>query len=427
MKKTLFIIAFAIVFVAVVPSKVEAGCLLFCKKKKVTEVTKIVIGSNVNSPNSTVVNNNTASAYVDKNTTSYDYDDYSRTLGASCYSNPTTGDVGDTIYWSASVYGGNGDYNISWSGTNGLDGDGSRITKRYNSPGTKNASIKVRSGNQTITRNCNSVVIYDYDNRYNDNNDYYYNYNDDYYRNTPLLVSCSVNTNFAQVGSSVTWQSYVSGGNGNYRYTWDGSDYLRGTSRNVSVSYNSNGLKTASVTVRSDGQTVTQSCSNSVNIGTSNNQYNNNQFNNSNSGLQTACYPDKTTARIGTPVTWYAEAVGGSGNYTYTWSGTDALYGSQASTLKTYGSAGTKVGSVTITASNGQSTVQSCSGSVYIQGDTVTSTSKVSVNDNNSNNGALTAASLFSLSNVPWGWVVVLVIMLLVATIIYLVINKNKI
>lgn len=420
MKKTLFLIAFAIVFVAIVPSKVEAGCLVFCKKKKVTEVTKIVIGSNVNSPNSTVVNNTGTPVVVANHTPSYDYDNDYRTLGASCYSNPTTGDVGDTIHWRASVYGGNGDYNVTWSGTNGLDGDGTSITKRYNSPGTKNASIRVRSGSQTLTRNCNSVIIYDYDNRYNDRDDDYYDYDDDYYRNRPLLVSCSVNSTFAQIGSSVTWQTYVSGGNGSYRYTWDGSDYLRGSSRNVSVSYNSNGVKTASVTVRSDGQSVTQSCSNSITVGTANNQSNNN------SGLQTACYPDKTTARIGTPVTWYAEAVGGSGNYTYAWSGSDALYGSQASTIKTYGSAGTKVGSVTITASNGQSTVQSCSGSVYIQGDTVVRAAPANT-DNNSNNGALTAASLFSLSNVPWGWVVVLVIMLLVATIIYLVINKNKI
>ena len=42
------------------------------------------------------------------------------------------------------------------------------------------------------------------------------------------------------------------------------------------------------------------------------------------------------------------------------------------------------------------------------------------------NGNALSAASLFSLANIPWGWVSILVILLLFATVLYLIFNKSK-
>jgi hypothetical protein len=83
----------------------------------------------------------------------------------------------------------------------------------------------------------------------------------------PLQVSCSANTTFVQNGTSITWTAYASGGTGSYNYTWSGTDNLYGFSRSLFYNYTNPGQKTASVTVSSNGQTITQNCSNSVNVG----------------------------------------------------------------------------------------------------------------------------------------------------------------
>ena len=42
-------------------------------------------------------------------------------------------------------------------------------------------------------------------------------------------------------------------------------------------------------------------------------------------------------------------------------------------------------------------------------------------------NNAQSASSVFSLSNVPWGWVAVIIILVLFATVMYLLFNRPKI
>lgn len=227
------------------------------------------VNSNINSPGANVVTGPIVNPnpVVVVTTPNYNYDnDYNNTypLGANCYPTTTWAEVGETVIWRASVSGGNQNYHVTWSGTNGLDGNGTSISKRYNSEGTKNASIVVRSGNQTISRNCGSLEVND-DRNYDYN--YNYDYDNDYYDNRSLSVSCSVNTSFAPVGTRVTWRAYASGGNGSYRYTWYGTDDLRGTSREIETSYNAPGTKTAYVVVKSGSRTITEYCSNSVTVG----------------------------------------------------------------------------------------------------------------------------------------------------------------
>ena len=376
-----------------------------------------------NSNNITNSNVNSNVNTYNGGTPTYNYDnDYNNNspLGVSCYSTPTSASVGDTVIWRASPYGGNGNYNISWSGTNGLSGNGTSVSKRYNSDGTKNASVTVISGNKSISRNCNnSVDIYDYD---NDNYDNDYDYDDDY--DSSLSVSCSADTTFAPAGSRVTWRAYVSGGNGNYRYDWDGDENLNGSSKSETIIYDNSGTKRASVEVRSGSRTVTRSCSNYVTVGTQNN-YN---YNANTSAFQIACYPDKTSARIGAPVTWSVEAVGGSGNYSYSWIGTNGLSGNSYSVMTTYGSAGTKSATVTVTDANGKTASQSCGSTVYVSNPSTggTTVKPVTNGDDDSSND-YSAAALFSLKNIPWGWVIVLVFLILFGTIVYLIATRNRI
>ena len=176
----------------------------------------------------------------------------------------------------------------------------------------------------------------------------------------------------------------------------------------------------------SNGQSVTAQCTNTVTIG---NGYNTTE--NTNGGLTVGCAADVATARIGQPVTWSVEAVGGNGNYTYAWSGTDGLAGSQTSVATTYESTGSKQAVVIVTSSSGQTASKSCTPiSVIGNGGGAgngSGNTTVTPSNPNTNNSGLSAASLFSLANIPWGWVAVLIILVLFGTVMYMLFNKNKI
>ncbi len=297
------------------------------------------------------------------NTPNYpSYNNQYSPLGVSCYSTPSSGNVGDTISWRTSTYGGNGNYYITWSGSEGLSGYGSSIIKTYYSSGSKYASVTVTSNGQTITQNCNNVEIYGYDNNYYNtpnyptyNYPYPYNYNYSYNYNSPLSVTCSANLTFAPIETNVAWTAYITGGNGYYTYNWSGTDYLYGSGNSINVIYHSGGPKTASVTVYSGNQTITRICSNSVLIGVPNQNYGN-------------TYSNYTPPPV--PVVKYVNT--------------------------------TKV--------------ESTDKNTTIKKD------ETKTDQNN-----LKATSLFSLQNVPWGWVLVLVILVLLTIVFYLIFNRNKI
>lgn len=461
--KTIIILILAVLFA--IPSYAKAdfdfgrlidpACFFACRDDdRVTSVTNSYnTNSNINSNNVTVssptgtTNITTSRSEANKPSQSsiddyYNYNNnYNSPLSVSCYSTPSSANIDDNVRWIASVSGGRGNYSYSWSGTDGLSSSGPYVNKVYRRTGSKNATVTVTSGNQTVSQSCsNSVFIYDdYRNDYYDD---YYRYND-YYRNnynynynfTPLYVSCYADRTVASTGTTINWTANVSGGNGIYSYSWYGTDILRGYNRVNSVMYNSLGTKTAYVTVSSGSQTVTQYCSNSVNINQilSQNNYNNypyiaGAYNYQNpSGIQVACYADRISSTIGSPVVWSVEAVGGNGVFNYIWSGSDNLVGNQTSIIKTYDTAGTKTAMVTAIASNGQSVNQVCGNSVSVKSNTVakskTSAKVNSVDDSNSG----IVASVIALKNVPWITIAILVIFIMFFTIIYLIFNKTKI
>jgi hypothetical protein len=351
------------------------------------------------------------------------------TLSATCYASPTSIGVGQTMNWRVSAYGGNGgSYYYSWSGSDGLSGNGSNLSMSYNTPGTKNATVTVTSGGQTISRNCDtSVTVYDNYNNYNNNNNYYTN--GSYYGNSSLTVSCIANTSFAPVGQNVQWTANASGGyGGGYTYRWTGTDGVSSYGSTMGVNYGTPGVKYASVTVYSsnNGQSVTQNCSGSVTVGVQNGQYYNNGNNTGN--LQIACFADKNSARLGTSVTWAVEVTGGDGaNYNYSWSGSDGLSGSQSTAVTSYGTTGTKNATVAIT-SGGYTASKLCGNSVYVtSGQTYTGgTTVVTPPQNQNDDSGFSAASLFSLKNVPWGWVAILVILVLFSMVMYLLFTRRE-
>jgi plastocyanin len=85
---------------------------------------------------------------------------------------------------------------------------------------------------------------------------------------TPALTaSCSVSPATATVGQAVTWTATASGGTGIYSYSWSGEGVTGATTQQVSPSYPSPGVRTASVRVISGGQdTGFIACNNSASI-----------------------------------------------------------------------------------------------------------------------------------------------------------------
>jgi hypothetical protein len=75
-----------------------------------------------------------------------------------------------------------------------------------------------------------------------------------------MNVNCYANPQTSYVGSPIAWYATASGGNGYYTYSWTGSDLLSSNLSTVSKTYYSEGTKTATVTVTSNGTSVTKQC-----------------------------------------------------------------------------------------------------------------------------------------------------------------------
>ena len=149
--------------------------------------------------------------------------------------------------------------------------------------------------------------------------------------------------------------------------------------------------------------------------------------------LVAACFADRTTATVGTPVTWSVEVVGGTGQYSYSWSGTNGLAGTGASAIQSYSTVGQKNATVLIN-SGGQTISQSCGDSVNVhayvaQAPTYRAPAPAvnnASNQNQNNPNTLSANSLFSLGYIPWGWVAILIIIILGVAVFYLIFNRHN-
>lgn len=366
--------------------------------------------------------------YVQPTPTYYPTPSYQQ-LTATCYPNASSVQSGQTVQWVASPMGGTGQYSYNWSGSDGLAGTGQTASITYYNSGTKTGSVSVYSGGQSVNVTCsNYVTVYSAPTTYNyPTYPSYPSYPTTYY--SPLSVSCVANTSYAPLGTPVTWSASATGGNGYYSYSWSGTDGIYGQGQAITYTYNSSGTKYASVTVYSNGQTLTQPCSSYVTMGAPSGAVIGGGYVASNNGLDVACYPDPSSASVNQPVTWSAEVTGGNGQYTYSWTGTDGLSGSTASTIKYYGSAGQKSAIVTVTSTDGKSATRACSTALTVRsvGTPRPPVSQQPVQSAQNTQNNLAAASVFSLSNIPWGWVALLIILVLFATVMYLLFNKPKI
>ena len=252
-----------------------------------------------------------------------------------------------------------------------------------------------------------------------------------------LTATCYPSNNQASIGNSVQWVAYASGGNGSYAYSWTGTDGFAGSGQATYMTYYSSGIKSASVTVYSGAQSIVAYCTNSVTVADPYYVYQQPVYQQpiyqqplqSNNGLDIGCYVDPTSAFVNQPVTWNVEVTGGAAPYCYSWTGSDGLSGSQAQAVKYYGTSGTKSAIVTVTSADGKTGTHACSTGLEVKSTyrapvTPVTPAPTAPAQNGQNN--LGASAYFSLNNIPWGWVAVLVILVLFATCMYLLFNKSK-
>lgn len=162
--------------------------------------------------------------------------------------------------------------------------------------------------------------------------------------------SCTINPSTANVNQNVTFNASATGGNGSYSYSWTGDNGMYSSAQSFTGQYSYPGYKTATVTITSNGQSITRTCG--VNI--------QNTYTGNNGAY---CIANPTNAGVGQGVTWtaYPSNVNGSyyGNYTYSWTGSDNMYGSGQSVTSTYGTPGFKTATVTMYG-NGQTITATC-------------------------------------------------------------------
>jgi len=164
---------------------------------------------------------------------------------------------------------------------------------------------------------------------------------------TNLNASCTASASVVNTNTSVTFTAQASGAS-SYTYSWDGDEGVAGNGQTITKTFTTPGTKSVRVRVSSGNSSATAQCTVTV------------QAPQQPATLNGSCYATPSTANVNDTVTWVANATGGSGSYTYSWSGWDNLSGTSQTVSKSYNYAGTKTATVAIT-SGGQTIYRDCS------------------------------------------------------------------
>ncbi len=231
-------------------------------------------------------------------------------LSISCYANPRSIFTGESTTFIAEASGGTGSYTYAWS--RACSGRTSMCNKNFSFAGNYKAFLTVSSGSETKVTSCFVTVE----------------------REEDLNVSCYASPSSIREGESTTFRAEVSGGIGSYAYTWSGD--CSGSSENCTRRFYDKGSRAATIRVDSGSQTRSATCY--VDIEETKN-------------LSVSAYASPSSIREGESTTFRAEASGGTGSYTYSWSG--ACSGNSRNCTRTFHDQGTRTATVRVT-SGGQ-------------------------------------------------------------------------
>ncbi len=167
--------------------------------------------------------------------------------------------------------------------------------------------------------------------------------------------TCSALPATVNINEPVTYRASPTGGTGVYTYTWSG-DGVSGTGSTTSTIYGAQGTKTATLIISSGSESITRNCSVTVlapNGGGGGGGGGSSSF-------TAYCSANRESGLVGDMITWTGSASGGNGSYSYSWSGTDNLSGTNSTVQKAYSTTGQKSATLLVT-SNGQMVSQTCS------------------------------------------------------------------
>lgn len=217
----------------------------------------------------------------------------SEPLDVTCSSDVSEIIVGGSVTWSSNVSGGSEPYSYTWSGD--ASGSDSSVEVTYDTAGIYSASVMVTDGALgSEPSDCGSVVV----------------------KEEPeelVFESCTPSEVDSFIGYEITWTVNVSGGYGPYTYEITGDDGLSGNQSGASITYETAGVKTATVgTITSeDLQTISGpfECD-PVTV-----------HEEASIELDVMCVVSDTNVNPGDTVDFSAEVTGGTEPYSFVWSG----------------------------------------------------------------------------------------------------------
>jgi hypothetical protein len=263
-------------------------------------------------------------------------------LKAFCSVLPTEAFVGETITWTASQTStakpGDGTYFIwSWSGDDGLNGTSQSVQKIYQTAGVKKATILVtlviKPGKTESSSATCEVTIKDKPPATLKVIKQVINTGGGNRQATDFIIH--VKKNNVDVASSPAAGSAT----GNV-YQLSPGDYVVSES-NIPDDYEQTSI---GGDCSATGAVTLNSGDNKVCVIT--NTY---KVSPPPPALSVICAVSPNSAKIGDTVNWHSQVSGGTGIYTYNWSGTDGLSGQTAEVVKSYSTVGHKTGTVTVT------------------------------------------------------------------------------
>lgn len=257
-------------------------------------------------------------------------------LYISCSPNYSYIEEGGEIRWNADISGGDGSYDLEWSGHKEINGENDYSTTiEYEDPGSYSADLKVTSGSQTRTVYCGNVSV---------SGSYVY----------PFSASCNPNKSYAHPDEVIEWKVNTIGGKGNYKYEWRGTDPIDGKEgKTVKVRYTTLGEKYAEVEACSNNDCEDIQCggvtiSDKPEFGTL-------TYTPSYGNLEGSCIANKTDIAVGEEVTWQATVNQPLPSSLFVWNGTDGINGLRGDRqIVTYNSPGSKEASFSIRTDSGE-------------------------------------------------------------------------
>ncbi|MEM3827658.1 MAG: prepilin-type N-terminal cleavage/methylation domain-containing protein [Conexivisphaerales archaeon] len=194
---------------------------------------------------------------------------------------PTAGIVNKSYSFQANISGGMSPYQISWSQSYLISGNGNTsAVYQFSSPGTYNISVSVTDSLGNTASNVQSITIYN------------------------ALVAQVTGPTSGSTNTQYTFTVTASGGLSPYTYSWSTDGFVSQTGNTAVYKWTSGGTKTVTVTVTDSlGNAVSASISVQISA----------------TGM-TVSISGANTIQPGTASVYIATVSGGASPYTYTWS-----------------------------------------------------------------------------------------------------------